>query len=336
MANNKICSIEDFNKILESLDHFADINVSIRGISAILKVNDLTICCNLTGENSNPCLASSVAKSLRKFINKEWFLDLNKDLRELYGYKEVPVINDRFKTKIFWDLKDPGNFQYSNQIYSNKEYICYSYDANSAYSFAMINKMPDTRIPARINDRIGENEIGFYNNGGCSLVQGQYATYVFKLVESPYIDYVDHFYNLKSNAKTKPERVHYKFYLNIASGLIHRYNIFHRLAILYYSRDYIQKYSDKDTIYSNTDSIVSLKPRDNLPIGNDLGQFKIEHNGDRFKFIQPGIYQWESECHYTGIPSCCLTDIEDTKDWFKNIPYIYDTNSRRIIKNEKK
>ena len=113
--------------------------------------------------------------------------------------------------------------------------------------------------------------------------------------------------------------------------MIQRYNIFIRLGILYNAAEYIKQFQDEDTVYCNTDSIVSLKRRTDLPLGIELGQFKEEHVNEDFKFIQAGQYQWGSECHYKGIPGCALTDIENTENWQENLPY--KLVNRRVVKN---
>ena len=63
---------------------------------------------------------------------------------------------------------------------------------------------------------------------------------------------------------------------------------------------------DSNTIYCNTDSLVSIVPRKDIITGQGIGQFKIEKKG---KFIFKGFnYQWKGEPpSMRGIP----------KSWFK-------------------
>ena len=235
-----------------------------------------------------------------------------------YGRTETPAPTFEMPghTKIDWDYLDPGNFSYINESYKLKKLKCYSYDLNSAYSFAMLKPMPDTEHP-KFNAIVGPGEIGFRKNTVLVPVvkEGKYADVVFKLIESPYKEFVYKYYNLKENEPhDSPKREYYKQILNITSGLLHRYNIFHRLMVLYYAKMYIQQFIDENTVYCNVDSIVSIKKRKNIPISDDIGKFKLEHNGDIFKFKQVAIYQWNDEVHYSGIPSKALNDIEDIKN----------------------
>lgn len=65
--------------------------------------------------------------------------------------------------------------------------------------------------------------------------------------------------------------------------------------IVYYMNEYIKQFIDKNTLWYNTDSIVSTvrKPELDALLGNEVGQFKIEHEG---RFIQAGTgYQWPDE-----------------------------------------
>ena len=248
-------------------------------------------------------------------------------ITEGYGRKEIPAPTFEMPghTKILWDYLDPGNFSYTNDEYKLKNLKCYSYDLNSAYSFAMLKPMPDTSNP-RFNSIVGKGEIGFRK--GSLLIpvvtEGKYADVVFKLVESPYKDFVYKYFILKENEPHgSKERAKYKEILNMATGLLHRYNIFHRLMVLYYAKIYIQKFIDENTVYCNVDSIVSLTERNDLPISNKIGEFKLEHNGDMFKFKQVAIYQWDNEVHYSGIPNKAINDIEDVKDINQFTKYYY-------------
>ena len=93
--------------------------------------------------------------------------------------------------------------------------------------------------------------------------------------------------------------------------------------VLYHAKMYIQRFIDEDTVYCNVDSIVSLKKRSDLPISDNIGDFKFEHDGDDFKFKQVAIYQWGDEVHYTGIPSKMINDIEDVKNVNQFTKYYY-------------
>lgn len=185
----------------------------------------------------------------------------------------------------------------------------------------MLKPMPDTSKEPIYGGLVKKGQMGFYALGGVTTKVGEYADIIFPLIDSPFKEYIYKNYEKKKNALNKDERNKYKKMLNIPSGLIARKNVFMRNAIIYYSNEYIKSFIDENTVYVNIDSIVSLTPRYDIPIGNDIGQFKCEHQCDNFKYIQNGQYQWNKECHYSGIPGSCLTDIEDAANWKENIKY---------------
>lgn len=53
---------------------------------------------------------------------------------------------------------------------------------------------------------------------------------------------------------------------------------------------FIKNLMDENTLFSNTDSIVSLVPRPDLKISDNIGDFKIEHKGD-FIYLDSYHYQ---------------------------------------------
>ena len=119
------------------------------------------------------------------------------------------------------------------------------------------------------------------------------------------------YYQKKRKAKNSKERSYYKDILNMTIGYFQLVNPFLRASIIdrlneeMYQR--IEKYKDC-IIYSNTDSIVSLKDLSNeLDIGEEIGQFKIEKENKKI-YISNYNYQWEDSLPtYRGIP----------KAWFK-------------------
>lgn len=199
------------------------------------------------------------------------------------------------------------NEKYMNQRHHN----CYGYDLNSAFTFAMLNDMPDTSKHPREFDYVKSGEIGFdYDENGdfTCLMEGHYAKYVFPLMKSPFTKFATTWYERKKNAQTKKEKDHAKAYLNYAVGYLQRKNPFLRCAIIYYSNTYIKSFIDENTLYWNTDSIVSLVPRPDIEknIGKELGQWKIEHQGD---FAYTGYsYQWNKT-------KPCVRGV--SKKWFK-------------------
>ena len=158
---------------------------------------------------------------------------------------------------------------------------------NSAYSYAMIQDMPDTSVPPKAKV-IGAGEIGFDVNGNRQT--SGYSIYVFRLIESPFKKFVQTYYDKKNKAKTKAERRRAKEYLNFCVGFLQNRDPFTRAQIVGLANDLILSLIDENTLYCNTDSIVCLKEREDLKLGDNIGEWKIEHRGD---FAYVGFnYQW--------------------------------------------
>lgn len=271
-------------------------------------------------------------KTKYHYLDKDDTIDIAKE----YGYKQIKTKDG---TKIKWAIKTAFGYSYTNDFYARKWLRCWSYDINSAFSYAMLQPIPDTRVKPRKRDIVKENEMGFYYGGGATTTVGDYADFIFPLILSPFTEYIEEYYQKKENAKNKQYRKLWKDYLNIPTGCIQRHNIFIRNAIIFYSNRYIKNFIDEDTVYCNIDCIISLKPRPDIPTGMAIGNFKpeLEHVNAKFKFIEAGIYQWDNECHYKGIKGQALTDIENTNGWYENykkrFKYKFDAKTRRILDN---
>ena len=190
-----------------------------------------------------------------------------------------------------------------------KRVYAYEYDLNSAYGAAMLTEMPDTSAPMRAG-YVKENEIGFIelpkkNGDGLTLVSTRagYSSFIFPAMDSPFKAFVKTWYEKKKNPETRAKA---KGVLNYSVGYLQRVNVFLRAAILTACNNYISDLLDKNSIYCNTDSIVSLVPRDDLIIGDDVGQWKKDNEG-LFAFVGFN-YQWRDDPPaYRGVP----------KTWFK-------------------
>lgn len=200
---------------------------------------------------------------------------------------------------------------YKNDKFEGIENKAVGYDMNSAYSFAMLQDMPDTRCLISVNGlgcwnpgMVGEGEIGFTSKG--ELIEGgAFAVYRFKRMKSPFKHFIEYYYKMKKEAKKPSERERAKRVLNLAVGYFQRTNPFIRATVVSRANHMIESLMDENTIYCNTDSIVSLKRRPELEIGDGIGQWKVEHKGI-FKYVGMN-YQWNKEVPaYRGTP----------KEWF--------------------
>ena len=220
--------------------------------------------------------------------------------RILNMYCKVPHAKFPGKTPLI------SGFLYKNEKYDKTRHSnCYGYDINSSYTYAMTQPMPDTTKEPRKIGIVKADEIGFDENYEL-VFEGGFAMLIYPKIESPFIKFANTWYNKKKNAKNPEEKKNAKFALNAAVGYLQRINPVLRAAILGYANKRIRDLVDENTLYSNTDSIISLVPRPELKLGTGLGEWKIEHQGD---FAYNGFtYQWNQDVPtYRGV----------AKSWFK-------------------
>lgn len=233
-----------------------------------------------------------------------------------------------------------GNISASPFLWNNKKYegqwvdaICY--DINSAYAWAMCQPMPDTSRPP-VAKFIEEGEVGFDCDG--DIQRSGYCLHVFKMLDySPFTKFAEKWFERK---KCPAQKQKAKNVLVYSVGFLQRKNPYLRAYIVGLCNDLIRSLIDENTLYCNTDSIVSLKERPDLKLGDGLGEWKIEHKG---KFAYKGFnYQWKDETvAYRGIPKTWFNKNYDiTKD---DLPitgnlWYYDINKKQLRsdKNETK
>lgn len=201
-------------------------------------------------------------------------------------------------------------YTYQNPKHNNNKWIddCYCYDLNSAYGYFLKQDMPDTEHPLG-KGIVEKGQIGFLDSGNVIvhtdkqsketslrsdmmiIEEGGYAEYRFPLIPSRYIKYADNRYSEKIGAKNKQEKANAKKKIIVTVGALQNINPFIRITVVNRANKYILSLKDDNTIYCNTDSIVSKVRREDLEIGTGLGQFKLEHHGAfRYKGVN---YEWE-------------------------------------------
>ena len=246
----------------------------------------------------------------------------NKGVDDLTGNWEIYNKNtDTWKYPIMAGLLW-FNPKFVNQRIEN----CVEYDVNNAYSYAMTFDIPNTKVKPRENDFVKKGEIGFrvmqrgFNEEMylyAVFEEGKYAQFIFPAIKSPFVKFAETYYNKRRNAKTPEEKEKIKQILNYSVGYIARKNPFLHSCILSRARYRIEDLIDLETtIYSNTDSIISMVKREDIEstMTGELGSFKINHQGS-FAYTDSG-YQWNFE-----VPSVR----GKSKAWFKNAyPNGYD------------
>ena len=220
-----------------------------------------------------------------------------------YFRREEHLVNG--KSQISWILQASSPLLWCNVEKSGKLYHnCIEYDMTSAYGWALTQPLPDTQKEPSFNRIVKEGEIGFRLDGTITF-KGS-ASIIFPLMESPFKRFVNKWFGIKRYG-TSEDKIKAKQMLNFCVGYMQRTNPFIRNTIVERCNMKMEELIDDNTLYCNTDCIVSLTPRNDLELGGGLGQFHIEHEGT---FAYNGFnYQWNYELPtYRGIP----------KNWFIN------------------
>ena len=236
--------------------------------------------------------------------------------QQITGLQAFSVLNRYTHINRVIESKEDAPFSAIPLLWKNKKYegkrvdaVCY--DMNSAYSYAMLQPMPDTSIPPK-QKVVGYGEIGFDLNGN-RQTRG-FSFYVFNLMDSPFKRFVETYYKKKVKAKTKAEKRKAKEYLNFCVGFLQHRDPFTRAQIVGLANEKIIELIDENTLYCNTDSIVCLKEREDLELGDGIGQWKIEHKG-KFAFVGFN-YQWNYDI--PSIRGKSKTDFEEGWDLLKD------------------
>lgn len=336
----QILTPEEFNAKVEQLKRAKlTYNIQSVGINIHLRTNKHDYVASLTGEVAYEPHPATISRKFHE-ITKYHYIenDITEENPHPYGYKVKEITAD--KTRVDWDYRTAAGYAYTDKYYAKKPLKVWSYDVNSSFGYAMLQPMPDTTATPRYNDIVGDNEMGFFVGGYCTTEKGRPADIIFPLMDSPFKEYIHTYYEIKKNAaKGSRERLEAKYALNIPTGCLQRHNIFLRNAVIHYANKYIRSFIDENTVYCNVDSIYSLTPRPDIPVGNEIGQFKLEHECEYFKYVSRGVYQIGDEKHYQGISQQLVTDItssEITEEALNSLEYKFDFDKETFIANEKK
>lgn len=229
--------------------------------------------------------------------------------RVLNTFYKVPRIN-MLCDKEKGDYVAASPYLFKNPRFERQRVYAYAYDQNSAYAWAMLQPMPDTTFEPHAGKIIPGVEIGFAirpktedpNSYRLVAKWDGIADYIFPQMPSPFQRFVEIWYNRKQHPKDEREKAKAKNVLVFSVGYMQTCNPFLRAAVLGYSERLMRSLVDENTIFANTDSIVSLVPRPDLKIGSALGEWKLEHEG-RFAYVGYN-YQWDFNTPaYRGIPA---------------------------------
>lgn len=230
-----------------------------------------------------------------------------------------------------------------NHVYDKRLDYVYVYDLNSAYAEQLCGMMPDTSV-IHYNEDVKPGQVGFilYDRQGIDICEqpGICCDMVCDLMPSPWKEFAKTWYDRKKNPKSPEEKAKAKSILVSSVGYLQLVNPLLRAYIVGKCNHKIHDLIDENTIMWNTDAIYSLTPREDLVIGENIGEFKleyqgmIEHIGNNYNKIDTG------EISYRGMP----------KSWFKSghrllvdkLPtkeqslYYFDEEKLQICKNSKR
>lgn len=252
------------------------------------------------------------------------------------------------------EVKAPSNFSAVpvlgyNENYNNTRQEAWGYDINSAYASVVLDdewiETKDGPAAKFINE---ETEIGF--DLDFEIQRKGYSLWVFpkcKVPEGVKRFFLTHYqrkyvagnmYKASGDTSFLLEKQREKDMLNFPIGCLQNKNPFIRAWIVGKCNEKIKSLIDEDTLFWNTDSIVSKRRREDIEqnIGDGLGQWKLEYTG--VVAYSGNNYQWNKEIPtYRGIPKSWFPEdydiLRDGVPANGNIEY-WDEKERKIKQKE--
>lgn len=243
------------------------------------------------------------------------------------------------------NIQLPGNEDYINLVTEQYQWIdleleerwrkCWSYDVNSCFLSFLDKPLPTDRMTGQWR-MVKENEIGFADEDGYLIMKrpGQYARWIFgQKTYKSLSEFKKVMYHLKDNAPTEEEKADVKEAIVKTIGYLKYRNVFLRSAILHYAKEYILKYKDENTVYCNTDSIVSTVPRSDITLSQECGGFKMDHENEWFVYRSIGIYVWHGErMKYKGMKRSQVKHKNGEYYVERNFSAFLDIDKRKMVK----
>ena len=263
-------------------------------------------------------------------------------------YWKVPVLREDLLETYKTEFVASPLISY-NPTYNGQRVEAWGYDLNSAYAFAMLTEWADFSKEPEIGEIDPEKHIGFRYKGDKIVIQRTgWTMWRFDKAEVPegLKRFVEVYYKRKKDAgelyKSTGDIQHLinklkaKQTLNFFVGFLQRRNPFIRAWIVCLCNEYIENLIDDDTLFWNTDSIVSKRRRYDLEenLGLEVGQWKLEHTGE--VAYLGNNYQWNKDIPtYRGIPKTWFpADYDILRDGVpvSNNPWVFIPEELKIIK----
>lgn len=226
-------------------------------------------------------------------------------------------------------------FEYNSNYTFRDIEGCYEYDQGSSYPSYFKYPLPYGPIVAK-DSIVNEGQIGFniefnkmHNKVLIAKFAGEPADIIFNTKKFKCMEeYADIFYAEKKACKDGTrERQRIKIKLNALHGVLKYHNVYMSAAIIGYAKRYMQEHKPDNWLVITVDAYVTKGPMTGIPIGDELGQFKIKHENEGFYYESESIKYWEfGEFSHKGLKR---SRIGKTKP-----DYIYDFIKNRMVKNE--
>lgn len=198
------------------------------------------------------------------------------NFKPLFAATDIPKEVYDCEGGLFWFNEETQEREWDN---------VWVYDKNSAYlSILKDGYYPDIESGDLGMGIIKEDEIGYEVMGKNVILldEGEWADVRFK---RGYSNKLAKFANdtyaklglLKANPEKAAEAAVIKKAIVAAIGMLRNHNIWFYAYIVHSCRYIMEDLIDENTLICNTDSIISIGPRDDLEIGKKLGQFKVEY-----------------------------------------------------------
>lgn len=207
------------------------------------------------------------------------------------------------------------NFSWEPYLWYDERYQylnlenCYQYDINSAYLYYSHYPLPYGE-PVAENRRVEQGEIGFRikqtnlcqeQTGELSEIlvpvfEGQ-ADVIFKTkIYQCLCEYADKAFKERKKITDPDEKALFKIKQYALFGTLKYHNCFITAAIVGYLTRDLRKLKSKtpNVIMCTIDSITSIGPIENIDLGNEMGQFKLEHTGN-FYYCSTGKKKWNDK-----------------------------------------
>ena len=198
------------------------------------------------------------------------------NFKSLFPKTDIPKTVYNCEGGLFWYNENTQEKEWNN---------VWVYDKNSAYlSILKSGEYPDVDSGDLGMGIIKEDQIGYQVMGKnvVLLEEGEWADVRFKRGHSPKLSkWANDTYAklglLKANPNKSVEATELKAAIVSAIGIIRNHNIWFYAYIVHSCRYIMEDLIDENTLICNTDSIISIGPREDLEIGKKLGQFKVEY-----------------------------------------------------------